>query len=48
MAAIELKHVFKKYDDKVTAVNDFNLTIEDKEFVVFVGPSGCGNPQHSV
>ena len=42
MAAIELKHVFKKYDDKVTAVNDFNLTIEDKEFVVFVGPSGCG------
>ena len=36
------KEVFKKYDDKVTAVNDFNLTIEDKEFVVFVGPSGCG------
>ena len=26
----------------VTAVKDFNLEIEDKEFVVLVGPSGCG------
>ena len=23
-------------------VKDFNLDIEDKEFIVFVGPSGCG------
>lgn len=23
-------------------VKDFNLEIEDKEFIVFVGPSGCG------
>jgi ABC-type sugar transport systems, ATPase components len=30
------------FDNKVTAVSDFNLDIEDKEFVVFVGPSGCG------
>ena len=24
------------------AVKDFNLEIEDKEFIIFVGPSGCG------
>ena len=24
------------------AVKDFDLEIEDKEFVIFVGPSGCG------
>ena len=42
MAEITLKHVYKKYEDGVTAVSDFNLEIEDKEFVVFVGPSGCG------
>ncbi|EAG7719477.1 sn-glycerol-3-phosphate ABC transporter ATP-binding protein UgpC, partial [Listeria monocytogenes] len=29
-------------DNKVTAVSDFNLEIDDKEFIVFVGPSGCG------
>ena len=28
--------------DGVIAVDDFNLNIEDKEFVVLVGPSGCG------
>ncbi len=26
----------------VVAVHDFNLEIEDKEFIVLVGPSGCG------
>src|SRR5687767_11050964 len=46
MAKVTLKNVFKIYPgDKgadVTAVTDFNLDIEDREFVVFVGPSGCG------
>ena len=32
----------KVYDNKVTAVHDFNLHIQDKEFIVLVGPSGCG------
>ncbi|WP_027724965.1 ABC transporter ATP-binding protein [Tuberibacillus calidus] len=43
MAGIKLKHVSKRYDnsDKY-AVKDFNLDIQDKEFIVFVGPSGCG------
>lgn len=42
MAKIELKDINKIYDNKVQAVFDFNLEIEDKELVVLVGPSGCG------
>ncbi|MDD7305036.1 MAG: sn-glycerol-3-phosphate ABC transporter ATP-binding protein UgpC [Peptoniphilaceae bacterium] len=42
MANLSFRHIYKIYDGKVTAVKDFNLEIEDKEFVVFVGPSGCG------
>jgi multiple sugar transport system ATP-binding protein len=42
MAELALEHIYKIYDNKVTAVEDFNLHIEDKEFIVFVGPSGCG------
>ena len=42
MAKIELKHMFKDYIPNVHAVTDFNLVIEDKEFIVLVGPSGCG------
>lgn len=41
MAKVELKKVYKKYGD-LTVVNDFNLVIEDQEFIVLVGPSGCG------
>ncbi|MBP3729349.1 MAG: ATP-binding cassette domain-containing protein, partial [Lachnospiraceae bacterium] len=29
-------------DEGVVAVQEFNLNIEDKEFIVLVGPSGCG------
>ena len=29
-------------DQGVVAVHDFNLEIQDKEFIVLVGPSGCG------
>ncbi|MCM1557414.1 MAG: ATP-binding cassette domain-containing protein [Anaeroplasma bactoclasticum] len=40
---IELKNIKKIYDKNgIEVVKDFNLTIEDKEFIVFVGPSGCG------
>ena len=42
MANVSLKHVYKIYDGNVTAVTDFNLDIEDKEFIILVGPSGCG------
>lgn len=27
---------------KIFAVTDFDLHIQDNEFIVFVGPSGCG------
>ncbi|MBO4563604.1 MAG: sn-glycerol-3-phosphate ABC transporter ATP-binding protein UgpC [Clostridia bacterium] len=42
MASLSLVNLKKVYDNKVVAVDDFNLEIEDKEFIVFVGPSGCG------
>ena len=42
MATLKLENINKIYDSKVQAVHDFNLNINDKEFIVFVGPSGCG------
>src|SRR5574344_875868 len=42
MSRVTLKHIYKVYEGGVRAVNDFELEIEDKEFIVFVGPSGCG------
>ena len=42
MAGISLKSIYKVYPGDVTAVDDFNLEIEDKEFIILVGPSGCG------
>ncbi|WP_026689039.1 ABC transporter ATP-binding protein [Alteribacter aurantiacus] len=42
MADISFKSLYKIYDGDVQAVTDFNLEIQDKEFIVFVGPSGCG------
>ena len=41
MAQVRIEHVFKRFGP-VTAVNDFNLTVEDGEFVSILGPSGCG------
>ncbi len=42
MANLSLKHIYKVYPNGAKAVNDFNMQIDDKEFIVFVGPSGCG------
>ncbi|MDF2630999.1 MAG: sugar transporter ATP-binding protein, partial [Symbiobacteriaceae bacterium] len=41
MAKVSLRHVFKNFGE-VKVVKDFNLEVNDREFVVFVGPSGCG------
>ena len=42
MASVMYEHVTKRYTAEATAVKDFNLSVLDKEFMVFVGPSGCG------
>lgn len=42
MAEIKIEKLGKKYDNGALAVSDFNLNIQDEEFIVFVGPSGCG------
>ena len=41
MAHLELNRVHKVFG-KTVAVEDFNLTVEQGEFVSFLGPSGCG------
>jgi multiple sugar transport system ATP-binding protein len=46
MARVSLKKVSRVYPGtngrEVTAVNDLDLEIQDREFVVLVGPPGCG------
>jgi len=41
MAKVVIENL-SKYFDKVEAVKNFELEIDDREFVVLVGPSGCG------
>jgi multiple sugar transport system ATP-binding protein len=42
MASVTYDHVVKRYTPEVTVVRDFNVEIQDTEFMVLVGPSGCG------
>jgi multiple sugar transport system ATP-binding protein len=43
MAGVRLNHIVKRYSGNSEAtVKDFHLDIQDKEFVVLVGASGCG------
>ena len=43
MSYIQLKGLCKKYPGaEKNSVTDFNLEINEKEFIAFVGPSGCG------
>lgn len=42
MANLSLEHIYKTYPNGYEAIKDFNLKIDDKEFIIFVGPSGCG------
>lgn len=41
-AAIEFKHISKDYDDSDFSIKDFNLKVEEGEFVTVIGTSGCG------
>ena len=42
MASLSLEHIYKRYPNGFEAVKDFNLEINDQDFIIFVGPSGCG------
>jgi multiple sugar transport system ATP-binding protein len=42
MSSVTLKNIKKTYDNNKTVINNVNLEIKDKEFVVLVGASGCG------
>ena len=43
MSKISLKNISKKYPNSEScSVRDFNIEIEEGEFIVLVGPSGCG------
>ncbi|MFC6446645.1 ABC transporter ATP-binding protein [Shinella zoogloeoides] len=41
MAKVQLKNLEKVYGNSFKAVHGIDLDIEDGEFMVFVGPSGC-------
>ena len=41
MAKVVIENLSKSFD-RVEAVKNFELEVDDKEFVVLVGPSGCG------
>ena len=42
MADITLENVTKRFPDGYEAVRDMSLDIKDGEFMILVGPSGCG------
>jgi multiple sugar transport system ATP-binding protein len=42
MATLSLEQVTKVFPNGVQAVHEFDLFVEEEEFVVLVGPSGCG------
>src|SRR5918996_3868642 len=42
MAEIVLNGLTKRYPDGFEAVKDMDLSIDDGEFMILVGPSGCG------
>lgn len=42
MSNVSLKELCKSYDKTKVIINNINLEIADKEFIVLVGASGCG------
>ena len=42
VSEIVLRNICKQYENQHYAVKNFNLDIQNKEFIIFVGPSGCG------
>ena len=46
-AYVSLRHINKIYDNNVQAVFDFNLDVEQHEFIVLVGLLDAENPPPS-
>lgn len=42
MSSVELRNLIKSYDGKKNIIDNIDLSINDKEFIVLVGSSGCG------
>lgn len=42
MASLSFVNVCKTYKNGQNAVDNFNLEVQDHEFLILVGPSGCG------
>ncbi len=42
MSKVVLKNLIKSYNGKQNVIDNINLEISDKEFIVLVGSSGCG------
>jgi len=42
VSSVILKNLVKSYDGKKNIIDNINLEINDKEFIVLVGSSGCG------
>ena len=46
MPRISFEHIVKSFG-AVTILDDLNLAVEDGDFLVLLGPSGCGKPDRS-
>src|SRR5205085_12072390 len=42
MGLVKLQHVTKRFSDDAVALNDLSLDVQDGEFLILVGPAGCG------
>jgi multiple sugar transport system ATP-binding protein len=42
MGTVELKNVWKIYDNHFEAVKDISISVNEGEFISLLGPSGCG------
>ena len=42
MGTVELKNVWKIYDNHFEAVKDISISVHEGEFISLLGPSGCG------
>ena len=40
--ALDIQQLTKKYDDRITALNDVSLQVEEGDFFALIGPNGAG------